>query len=282
MAKKTRRKKRTSKQTRVLWGAVLAAVAFTAALFLLLYSCIAKEKTEPEATATEATEETAPRNERDPEDFYMEDGFLRYPGAAAGIDVSAHQGLIDWEDVKEAGIEFAVIRAGYRGSTKGELYEDALFRHNLNGAKAVGLPVGVYFFSQALTVEEATEEAEYLLEILDGAELELPVYYDWEQVAGESRITDPGLIPLTDCSVAFCETVRQRGYTPGVYFNQDYGYTYLDFVRLQGYEMWLAEYGDHPTFRYHFDCLQYSDAGSLPGIETTVDLDLFFKEIPSS
>lgn len=280
MAKK--RKKKTSKQARVLWVTVLSAIVFTAALFLLLYSCVSKEEPESEVTATEATEETAPRNERDPDDFYFEDGFLRYPGAVPGIDVSAHQGLIDWEDVKDAGIEFAIIRVGYRGSTEGRLYEDALFRHNLNGARAVGLPVGVYFFSQALTVEEAAEEAEFLLDILDGEELELPVYYDWEQVAGESRVTDPGMIPLTDCSVAFCEAVRQQGYTPGVYFNQDYGYAYLDFLRLQNYEMWLAEYGDHPTFRFHYDCLQYADSGSLPGIETTVDLDLIFKEIPSS
>ena len=282
MAKKKKRKKKASKRARVLWSAVLAAIVFTAALFLLLYSCVAKEKTEPETTVTEATEETAPRNERDPEDYYMEDGFLRYPGAVAGIDVSAHQGLIDWEAVKEAGVEFAIIRAGYRGSTEGKLYEDELFRDNLKGAKAAGLPVGVYFFSQAMTVEEAAEEAEFLLDVLDGEELELPVYYDWEKVSGLSRITDARALPLTDCTVAFCEAVREQGYTPGVYFNQEYGYAYLDFLRLRGYEKWLAEYGDHPTFRFHYDCLQYSDSGRLPGIETAVDLDLIFKEIPAS
>ena len=269
------RKKKQPRCALVLWITVLAAVVFTVVMGLLLRSCFMQE--EPKVPETEATEETAPLNERKTEDFTMEDGFLRYPGAVAGIDVSTHQGLIDWEQVRDAGIEFAIVRAGYRGSTKGLLYEDELFWDNLNGAKEAGLRVGVYFFSQALTVEEAVEEAEYVCDLLDGEPLELPVYYDWEQVSGQSRITDPGAIPLTDCSVAFCETVRQQGYTPGVYFNQDYGYAYLDFIRLQNYQLWLAEYGDNPTFRYRFDCLQYSDAGILPGIETTVDMNLLFK-----
>lgn len=275
MAKKRRKKKKQPNNALVICITVLAAVLVALLTALLLFSCRAQP--EAEQPATEATEETAPRNERDPDDFYMEDGFLRYPGAETGIDVSTHQGLIDWEQVKDAGIKFAIIRAGYRGSTEGKLYEDELFWDNLNGAKEAGLKVGVYFFSQALTVEEATEEAEFVLELLDGEPLELPVYYDWEKVSGLSRVTDAGALPLTDCSVAFCETVRQQGYTPGVYFNQEYGYAYLDFLRLQGYEMWLAEYGDHPTFRFHYDCLQYTDAGSLPGIETTVDLDLIFR-----
>jgi len=277
MAKKRRKMKKQQKRQLSIMIAVFSAVLFCLILALVLFSCLAQDEPEPETTGIEATEETAPRNERDPDDFYMEGGFLRYHGAVTGIDVSTHQGLINWELVKEAGVDFAIIRAGYRGSTKGQLYEDELFRDNLNGAREAGLQVGVYFFSQAMTVEEAAEEAEFVLALLDGEPLDLPVYYDWEQVAGESRITSPGELPLTDCTVAFCEAVRQQGYTPGVYFNQEYGYAYLDFVRLQGYEMWLAEYGDHPTFRYHFDCLQYSDSGNLPGIETTVDLDLIFR-----
>ncbi len=277
MAKKRRKKRKQPKRSLAILIAVLSAILFCLLLTLALYSCLAHPSTEAEPAATEATEETAARNERDPEDFQMEDGFLRYPGAQIGVDVSTHQGLIDWAQVKEAGVSFAIIRVGYRGSTKGQLYEDELFRDNLNGAKEAGLRVGVYFFSQALTVEEAVQEAQFVLELLDGEPLELPVYYDWEQIAGTSRITDPGLLPLTDCTVAFCEAVRQEGYTPGVYFNQDYGYAYLDFVRLQDYTLWLAEYGDNPTFRYRYDCLQYTDAGSLPGIDTTVDMDLIFK-----
>lgn len=278
MAKKRRKKKKQPNNALVITITALAAVLFTLVTVLLLQSCLAQ--TEPEVPVTEPpapTEPTAAPNERDPEDFYMETGVLHYPGAELGIDVSTHQGLIDWGQVADAGVSFAIIRAGYRGSTKGNLYEDELFWDNLNGAKEAGLKVGVYFFSQALTVEEAVEEAEYVLDILDGEPLELPVYFDWEQIAGLSRVSDPGKLPLTECSEAFCETVRQQGYTPGVYFNQDYGYAYLDFVRLQNYELWLAEYGDNPTFRYRYDCLQYTDAGNIPGIETTVDMDLIFK-----
>ena len=277
MAKKRRKKKKQPNRTLVLWLTVLAAVAVTAVIGLLLYSCAGREEAETEPPATEPTEETARRNERDPDDFYMEDGFLRYPGAVTGIDVSTHQGLIDWEQVKEAGVEFAIIRAGYRGSTEGKLYEDELFRDNLNGAKEAGLQVGVYFFSQAITVEEAVEEAEFVLDLLDGEPLELPVYFDWEKVSGSSRVVYTNLLPLMDCTVAFCEAVRQEGYTPGVYFNQEYGYSHLDFVRLKGYELWLAEYGSHPSFRFHYDCLQYTDQGTLPGIETAVDMDLIFQ-----
>lgn len=277
MAKKRRKTKKLPKRGLALLIAVLSAILFCLLLTLLLYSCQAEPETEPEPSETEPTEATAARNERDPEDFTMENGFLRYPGAVTGIDVSTHQGLIDWDQVRDAGVDFAIIRAGYRGSTEGKLYEDELFWDNLNGAKEAGLQVGVYFFSQALTVEEAEEEAEFVLDLLDGEPLELPVYYDWEKVSGLSRVTDAGALPLTDCSVAFCEAVRQQGYTPGVYFNQEYGYAYLDFVRLQNYELWLAEYGDHPTFRFRYDCLQYSDAGRLPGIETTVDMDLIFQ-----
>lgn len=277
MAKKRRKKKKQSKRGLALLIAILSAILLFLILTLALYSCLAQPETAPEPDVTEPPQETAARNERDPKDFVMEDGFLRYPGAEVGIDVSTHQGLIDWEQVRDAGVTFAIVRAGYRGSTRGELYEDELFWDNLNGAKEAGLKVGVYFFSQAMTVEEAEEEAAFVLDLLDGEPLELPVYFDWEQIAGTSRITDPGLLPLTDCSVAFCEAVRQEGYTPGVYFNQDYGYAYLDFTRLQTYDMWLAEYGDNPTFRYHYDCLQYTDAGRLPGIDTTVDMDLIFK-----
>ncbi|MBQ6432233.1 MAG: glycoside hydrolase family 25 protein [Oscillospiraceae bacterium] len=278
MAKKRRKKKKQPSRALVLWLTVLAAILFTALLGLILYSCVARQDADvPAVDATEMTEELAPLNERDPEDFRFEDGFLRYPGAETGIDVSTHQGLIDWEQVRDAGITFAIIRAGYRGSTEGRLYEDELFWDNLNGAKAAGLKVGVYFFSQAISVEEAAEEAEYVLNLLNGEPLELPVYYDWEQIAGTSRINYPGTLPLTECSVAFCEAVREQGYTPGVYFNREYGYAYLDFVRLRNYALWLAEYGDNPTFRYRYDCLQYTDAGRIPGIETTVDMDLIFQ-----
>ena len=210
------------------------------------------------------------------ENYYWEGGFLRYKDREhrIGVDVSSYQGDVDWQQVADSGVQFAVIRAGYRGSTAGELYVDDSFYKNLQQAKDADLAVGVYFFSQAVTAEEAREEAVYVCELLDGADLELPVYYDWEYLDG--RVPPAASMPMTECAIAFCEEVKDRGYLPGVYFNQDYGYNYLDLAQLRGYHLWLAEYGNTPAFTYHYDCVQYTDSGSVPGISGPVDLDLLF------
>lgn len=274
-----RQKKKTSNQTLALVVTVLAAVAFVVIFGVIVSSCAhspSVEETEP--PVTEEPRETAPLNTYAPEDFYLENGFLRYgTDSLVGVDVSTHQGLIDWQTVKDAGVEFAIIRAGYRGTTQGLLYEDELFRDNLDGAKEAGLLVGVYFFSQAANGEEAAEEAEFVCALLDDAKLDLPVYYDWEEVSGQSRIPGAAEIPMTECAVAFCETIKAQGYEAGVYFNQTYGYDHLDLLALQDYSLWLAEYGNTPTFDYHFHCLQYTDSGVVDGIETEVDLNVFFR-----
>lgn len=248
--------------------AVAAAVIVVGALLFLL-----RAPAEEEAPSGP----TAAENEYDPDAFAMRDGFLRYDGGKhmVGIDVSTHQGVIDWQAVADAGVEFAILRAGYRGSTEGKLYEDEQFRENFAGAKAAGLKVGVYFFSQALNADEAAEEAEFACEILDGEALDLPVFYDWEEVSGGTRVGSAASVPMTQCAAAFCEAVERRGYTAGVYFNQTYGYGHLALEELQDYTLWLAEYGQTPGFRYHFDCLQYTDSGTVAGIEGTVDLDLW-------
>ena len=274
-----RRKKKESNQTLALVVTVLAAVALVVIFGVIVSSGShgpSVEETEP--PVTEGPRETAPLNAYAPEDFYLEDGFLRYgTDSLVGVDVSTHQGLIDWQAVKGAGVEFAIIRAGYRGTTQGLLYEDELFRANLDGAKEAGLLVGVYFFSQAANEEEAAEEAEFVCGLLDGAKLDLPIYYDWEEVSGQSRIPGAAEIPMTECAVAFCEAIKAQGYEAGVYFNQTYGYDHLDLLALQDYSLWLAEYGNTPTFDYHFHCLQYTDSGVVDGIETEVDLNVFFR-----
>lgn len=255
---------------------VLCAIAVIILFSVLLALLYTPQQASPEAK--QPVKETAPLNQYAAEDFYMDGAYLRYrdKDAKVGIDVSAHQGLIDWERVAQAGVEFAVIRAGYRGSTKGLLYEDETFRANLKGATEVGISVGVYFFSQACTPEEAEEEAAYVCKLLAGTVLDLPVFYDWEEVNGEVRIPAASEIPMTECALAFCKRVEQDGYRAGVYFNQTYGYRHLALEQLQDYCLWLAEYGTTPTFHYHFDCLQYTDSGSIDGIETDVDLDLLF------
>lgn len=225
-------------------------------------------ETEPRATA-------AP-NVYEPDAYYHEDGFLRYAGEhLVGIDVSTHQEVIDWEQVAASGVDFAIIRIGYRGSSQGLLYEDETFRENLQGAKEAGLLVGGYFFSQAVTPQEAWDEAIFACELLEGEALDLPVFYDWEEVNGDSRTGDIADIPMTKCALAFCQRMEQEGFEAGVYFNQNYGYHYLALEHLQNYTLWLAEYNDIPTFDYHFDLVQYTDSGKIDGIDTDVDLDLW-------
>lgn len=235
----------------------------------------------PGGLPAESTEETMEPNPWRTEAFSMENGFLHYADGdyLTGIDVSTHQGVIDWEAVADSGVEFAILRAGYRGSTAGKLYEDEQFRENLAGARAAGLKIGVYFFSQALNAAEAKEEAAYVCKLIEGETLALPVFFDWELTEGESRVKSLQDIPMTDCAVAFCREVERKGFDAGVYFNQSYGYGYLDLRRLTGYTLWLAEYGDTPSFRYRFDCLQYADDGAVAGIEGDVDLDLWLKPI---
>lgn len=197
--------------------------------------------------------------------------------AKAGIDVSTHQKDIDWPAVAADGVEFAILRLGHRGYTEGGLFLDQTFEQNLRGALDAGLEVGVYFFSQAVTAEEAVEEAEYILEVLDGQPLAFPVAFDWESISGDEARTD-GLDgeALTRCAAAFCKRIQDAGYRPAVYFNRTQGYLHYDLRELTDYELWLAEYAAVPDFYYHFDLWQYSHTGRVDGIEGDVDLDLAF------
>lgn len=211
-----------------------------------------------------------------------ENGRITYSGADTdvrfGIDVSEHQGVIDWAAVAADGVEFAMIRCGWRGygSTAG-LNEDKYFRANIAGALAAGLDVGVYFFSQALTVEEAREEAAYALELIAGYALTLPVVFDWEQVAVRgSRTLNPDWAAVTDCTEAFCEAVAAAGYMPMTYFNMSMAYLRLDMSRLQKYQGWLAWYHEIPEYRYEYRMWQYGALSNIAGIRGQCDVNLLF------
>ena len=200
-----------------------------------------------------------------------------------GVDVSEHQGTIDWAAAAQSGVEFAVIRAGYRGyGTAGSLNIDPYFQNNVNGARENGIDVGVYFFSQATGAEEAAEEAEFLLELLSPYTPEafsLPVYYDWEPITHDTARTDGmGGDVITECAVTFCEKIAAAGYAPGVYAYRNLGYFTYDLRELRPYRLWIAAVGDYPDFYYAHDLWQYSYTGHVPGIETYVDLDFWFIE----
>lgn len=210
-----------------------------------------------------------------------EDGFTRYKGASVGIDVSEFQGEIDWYAVKASGVEFAIIRAGYRGMTQGLLTEDSRFAQNLKDAGSAGLPLGVYFFSQAVTEHEAAAEADFVIEKLDGAELKYPVVFDWEPPSPSDDLPEDSLRAhgcsgetVTKCAAAFCKRVKEAGYIPCVYFNKNQAYNFYDLEALKEYDFWYAEYNPLPSVAYGFRTWQYSDSGTVAGIETTVDLDI--------
>ena len=141
-----------------------------------------------------------------------------------GIDVARYQGTIDWSRVGTSSVDFAMVRVGYRGYGSGKLVMDEYYYANMNGAIAAGLDVGVYFFSQAITVEEAIEEAEFVLELLEDLEIDGPVAYDWEMHDSTYRVYGTAPEMATACAVAFCERVEAAGYTPMVYAGQYVSY----------------------------------------------------------
>ena len=196
--------------------------------------------------------------------------------AKTGIDVSIYQGDIDWQAVAADGIDFAILRLGYRGYTEGGLFLDQNFERNLRGALDAGLDVGVYFFSQAVTTQEAEAEAAYVINALEGYEISYPVAFDWEPIAPGNGARTDGLDnqALTQCAAAFCEKIKEAGLSPAVYFNQSLGYLRYDLRELADYDLWLAEYDSKPDFYYHFDLWQYTHIGRVAGIEGDVDLDL--------
>lgn len=205
--------------------------------------------------------------------------------ALRGVDVSYHQNEIDWQKVKAAGYEVAIIQVGRRGYTKGGLAEDERFRENMQGAIDAGLRVGVYFFSQAINVQEAIEEAEMTLRLIKPyqEQITMPVYYDWEKIYEydtEPRTAGLDTTVLSDCAVAFCETVRAAGYEPGLYLSRHTGYYGFDLTRLEGVSMWFSlPEAKFPSFYYKVDAWQYSFTGRVPGISTETDVNLFFEPV---
>ena len=196
-----------------------------------------------------------------------------------GIDVSEHQGDIDWEKVRAAGIEFAMIRSGYRSYGKGEITFDTKYKENIEGAGKAGLKVGVYFFSQAVSTDEAAEEADAVLDAIEGYDISYPVVYDWEIIYDDSARTDDVSVEmLADNCIEFCERVKSAGYSPMIYQNKNTAMYKLDVQRLKDYDFWLAEYSDKPSYYYDYKMWQYSSKGTVPGVNTEVDLDLSFTD----
>ena len=217
-----------------------------------------------------------PRSSREQSDYTADEkGRPAYPGAVLGVDVSAHQQEIDWERVRADGVEFAILRIGYRGNTEGSLNADSRFAQNYVEARRAGLKVGVYFFSQAISQAEAREEAAYVLKQLDGVPLELPIYFDWEE-ASQGRTGGKATSEVGEWALAFCQDITAGGYEAGVYFNQRYGYSIMHLENLTEYSFWIAEYQDSQSFGYRTDFWQFTGQGHVDGIDVIVDMDLMY------
>lgn len=192
-----------------------------------------------------------------------------------GIDVSKYQGKIDWNQVKASGIDFAIIRVGYRGYGSGALVEDDRFRENIQGATAAGLKVGLYFYTQAINEEEAVKEASMVLSLCKGYNITYPIFFDTEKVAGATgRADNISRAQRTANAVAFCNAIQSAGYTAGVYSYRDWFYYNLNFASIQNYKIWIAQYRSTLDFNYRYDIWQYSSTGKVPGISANVDMNI--------
>ncbi len=196
-----------------------------------------------------------------------------------GIDVSKYQEEIDWEEVASDDVEYAFIRLGIRGYTKGEILKDDNFEDNIKGALRNDIDVGVYFFTQAVSVEEAEEEAQYVLDALEPYKVEYPVVIDVEAVSNaNARTKELTKEERTQCCIAFCDMVREAGYTPMIYGNMKTFMLMLDLEQLEEYDKWVAFYDEPMYYPYNFKIWQYTNEGKVAGIEGDVDLNISFED----
>lgn len=198
-----------------------------------------------------------------------------------GVDVSKYQENIDWEKVAADGVEFAIIRLGFRGmGSQGTCELDPYFKQNIEGAKTAGIDVGVYFFTQATTVEEAKEEAKFVIDNLEGYDITWPVVFDTEEITSykAARANALSKETRTACAKAFLEEIKAAGYTPVLYANTRWSILDLDLAQLEDYDFWYAYYGDDIYYPYQFSMWQYTSSGTVDGIKGNADLNISFKD----
>ena len=292
MAYKGRRvKKKPFYKKPAFWMAVAAAALI---LVLVIWVCITLSSEvftirKPDPTTlptsqerpTEDTEPTLPppeSNPYEPVDFDADEETgeitLTSGNAVKGIDVSEWQGDIDWQQVKDSGVEFVIIRVGGRGTEEGSFYTDDRAEDYYEGATEVGLKVGAYFFSQSITVEEAIEEAEFVLNAVEDWDIQMPLVYDWEYMGYDVRTGKMDSRTLTDMAKAFCDTIQDAGYTPMIYFGRSQSMEMMKLEELTDYSFWLAMYTTIMDYPYKIDIWQYTDEGTVPGINGNVDMNL--------
>ena len=202
--------------------------------------------------------------------------------AKLGIDVSKWNKEIDWQAVKEEGIEFAIIRCGYRGAASGALVIDPMYEENIKGAIDAGIPVGVYFFTQAINEVEAVEEASMVIRLIEDYDVDYPVFLDSESAGGKGRADKLDAEERTKIHETFLETVSAAGYETGIYASKNWLNDRINMTDLSTYTTWLAEYADVPSYDEYYHMWQYTSKGTVDGIETHVDLNLCYMSIDTS
>ena len=210
---------------------------------------------------------------------FASDGSLVTGSGALGIDVSKWNGNIDWVAVKNSGINYVIIRCGYRGYTTGSLIEDPKFTANIKGATAAGLKVGIYFFTQAIDEREAVEEASMVISQIKNYKISYPVFLDVESSGapgGSGRADSIDKATRTAVCKAFCETIKNAGYNAGIYANKNWLETKINASELSAYKIWLAQYASAPTYTGRYDLWQYRSTGRVSGISTDVDMNLSY------
>ncbi|MDE5801840.1 MAG: glycoside hydrolase family 25 protein [Lachnospiraceae bacterium] len=197
-----------------------------------------------------------------------------------GIDVSRYQGNIDWNKVAAQGVEYVIIRVGIRGwGQEGTLVLDEKFEDNIKGASAAGLKVGVYFFSQAITDEEALEEADLVLDAIAGYDVSYPIVYDVEKTSEASgRMNQLSVEDRTRMAHIFLDRIKEAGYTPMIYANMEMWSVLINMAEFEDVDKWFAYYDTDLYFPYEYAIWQYSDTGRIDGIGGDVDLNISFKE----
>lgn len=203
------------------------------------------------------------------------DGALSQSSGNRGIDVSKYQGNIDWGAVAASGINFAIIRVGYRGSASGALVQDPYFKKNISGATKAGIKVGLYFFTQAVNEAEAVEEASMAMSLASGYKVTYPIFIDTES-ASNGRANGLSKSARTAVVKAFCQTVRNGGYKAGVYASKSWYANQLNASALNGYCIWVAQYNSSCTYSGKYDMWQYSSKGSVSGIKGNVDMNISY------
>ena len=217
------------------------------------------------------------------ENFRIDNGFMAYFDddgekiSHLGCDLSYHNSDVDFDELAASGCEFVMLRCGYRGYSEGGIMKDEKFDEYASEAQRAGLKIGVYFFTQALTPEEAEEEARYTLELIEDYDISYPVAFDTEYIDDEEARTNKSEISdelRSEICRAFCEKIREKGYYPMIYASENWFRRYLNVESLHEYDFWAPQYLDENDFLYDFTIWQYTDSGSIPGVRGEVDLDI--------